>query len=405
MYGNAVYARAGDGVIEHDALNEMVNPNLDAGYPVILGIIREDAEVGHAVVADGYGYDFLTLYHHINMGWNGSDDLWYNLPDIDQSGPEYYDVVNGCIYNIFTYGSGEIISGRVTDTFRRPVSGATVIAHGWGGPYTAETNEKGIYALVKVNANSTYTLEVVKPGYSFTRSQVTTGRSGDVQNVSGNRWGINFTEDDALAGLVSDNSVEDFETADFSKFAWINSGDGKWGITFLERYSGTYSAETSKIGDGENATLEISVECTSGEITFFCKVSSEAACDYLKFYIDGVETAKWSGMKDWEIASFPVRAGTRNFEWTYSKDGSISRGSDTAWIDEIIFPIDYGKICDFDGDDKVDFIDFAFLAGQWQTSEKSKALDESTFNLTDLNDDGVVNIMDLEVFAENWLAD
>ena len=263
------------------------------------------------------------------------------MPDIDYSGPDYYDVVNGCVYNIYTYGSGEIISGRVTDVSGRPVSGATVIAHGWGGPYSAQTNEKGIYVLIKVNANSTYTLEVIKPGFSFTTSQVTTGRSGDVQNVSGNKWGIDFTEDDALAGFVSENSVEDFETADFSKFAWINSGDGKWGITFLERYGGTYGAGTDKIGDGENATLQVSIECISGYITFDYKVSSEEAYDYLKFYIDGVEMAKWSGMKDWEIASFPVEAGTRTFEWIYSKDGSISRGSDTAWIDEIVFPLDY----------------------------------------------------------------
>jgi len=259
------------------------------------------------------------------------------------------------------------------------------------------TNENGIYVFVKVNAYSTYTLSVIKPGYGFAEREVTTGRSGDIQNVSGNKWGVDFVGGDDAAGFTSGYSREDFETADFTKFAWVSSGDGNWDITFLERYAGTYGAETGKINDNESMTLRVSVECVSGDITFYRKVSSEPACDYLKFYIDGIEKIKWSGMEDWDAVTFPVAAGTRTFEWTYSKDGSISRGSDTAWIDEIVFPLDFGKFCDFDGNGMVDFVDFAFLAGQW--------LGHGTSGSPDLNGDGGVDFEDLNIFAENWLAD
>jgi hypothetical protein len=259
------------------------------------------------------------------------------------------------------------------------------------------TNENGIYALAKVNAHSTYTLSVIKSGYGFAAREVPTGRSGDIQNVSGNRWGVDFVAGDAAAGYTSDYSREDFETADFTKFAWVSSGDSNWDITFLERYAGTYGAETGNIDDNESMTIRVSVECTSGDITFYRKVSSEPACDYLKFYIDGVEMVRWSGMEDWDAVSIPVAAGTRTFEWTYSKDGSISRGSDTAWIDEIVFPLDYSRLCDFNGNDNVDFIDFAFLAGQW--------MGRNTSGSADLNGDGWVDFMDLKIFAENWLAD
>jgi thioredoxin 1 len=33
-----------------------------------------------------------------------------------------------------------------------------------------------------------------------------------------------------------------------------------------------------------------------------------------------------------------VDGGERTFEWTYSKDSSVSGGDDTAWIDDIVFP-------------------------------------------------------------------
>ena len=51
----------------------IINPNLDAGCPVMLGI----DPIGHAVPCDGYGYDLSTLYHHLNYGWSGNFNAWY----------------------------------------------------------------------------------------------------------------------------------------------------------------------------------------------------------------------------------------------------------------------------------------------------------------------------------------
>jgi hypothetical protein len=185
------YSNAVKGYNEDDdigpALNEMVNPNLDYHYPVILGINGPSG--GHAVIADGYGYDLSTLYHHLNLGWSGTDDAWYNLPNID-SAPSFTSV-HKCIYNIFVSGSGEIISGRVVDVNQDPISGATVTVQGPGDPNSAITNTEGIYALGKLSSASTYTIAVSKDGYTFGPPRpVATGVSGG--STSGNRWAVDF---------------------------------------------------------------------------------------------------------------------------------------------------------------------------------------------------------------------
>ncbi|MCP4607955.1 MAG: hypothetical protein GY845_04495 [Planctomycetes bacterium] len=133
--------------------------------------------------------------------------------------------------------------------------------------------------------------------------------------------------------------VEDFETNDFSKFSWSSYGEQSWEATRSERYSGVYSAGSGSIEDFESTTLEVSIDCVSGDITFYRKVSSEPRHDHLTFKIDGVEKGAWSGEEDWAEVSFPVDEGTRTFEWTYSKDGSDSEGDDAAWIDDIVFPV------------------------------------------------------------------
>ncbi len=166
----------------------MINPNLDAACPVVVYVGGEDT---HAVVCDGYGYNSSTLYHHLNLGWYGIDDAYYNLPDARCS-MEFNSVVT-CFYNIFIYDSNEIISGRVTNNAGSPLKDAVVTAQTIAGQtYTDTTDANGIYALVGVPSESTFTLNVTKPGYYFNSRQVTTSRSVDMSAFSGNRWAIDF---------------------------------------------------------------------------------------------------------------------------------------------------------------------------------------------------------------------
>ena len=185
-YSSAVYGNNSGGNVS-DASLTAINTNLDADLPVMLSIRSSSA--GHAIVADGYGYNAATLYHHLNMGWGGLDDAWYNLPNVDA----YYDfnTINFIVYNIFKTGSGEIASGRITDFNGYGLAGAVVTATNGSQNYSATSNDKGIYALWPLPSNTTYTVSVNLQGYSFS-SRVTTTDSSSYDN-SGNIWGLNFS--------------------------------------------------------------------------------------------------------------------------------------------------------------------------------------------------------------------
>ncbi|MFP3868463.1 MAG: DUF6623 family protein [Desulfobacteraceae bacterium] len=187
-YGNTNWGYSNNNNLPSAALNSMINSNLDARLPVILQV--NGSAGSHYLVGDGYGYHAATLYHHLNLGWCGAWDLWYNLPNIG-SNPSF-DTVTSCWYNIYAIGQGEIVSGRVGTLEGYPVPHVTVKAS-WGGQtFQTKTNARGIYAFGCVPANSTLKLEASGLGQTQSR-QVTTGTSKNGTIETGNLWNNNFT--------------------------------------------------------------------------------------------------------------------------------------------------------------------------------------------------------------------
>lgn len=134
---------------------------------------------------------------------------------------------------------------------------------------------------------------------------------------------------------IYDGFEENFETGDFSRYPWRHSGNASWGVVSDSVYEGTYAARSGDISDSGQSTLELEINVQGDNISFFRKVSSETNWDKLRFYIDGIEQNNWSGSVDWSQVSFPVTPGMHTFKWSYTKDSSISSGSDCAWIDQI----------------------------------------------------------------------
>lgn len=78
-------------------------------------------------MVDGYGYNSGLMYHHLNMGWGGLDDAWYQLPNFTAG--YTFNAMTDCVYNIYVSGTGEIISGRITSMAGLPLEGVTVTAY------------------------------------------------------------------------------------------------------------------------------------------------------------------------------------------------------------------------------------------------------------------------------------
>ena len=130
------------------------------------------------------------------MGWSGASDAWYNLPNVDLPPPDNYDLVDECVYNVYTSGAGlkgEIISGRVTDRKGNPISGVKVQATYRYGTFFNYTNSRGIYFLAQVPSATTFTMQASARRRRFPSRVVTTGTSTHGTTPPGNLWGVNFT--------------------------------------------------------------------------------------------------------------------------------------------------------------------------------------------------------------------
>lgn len=216
----------GQGGLHDRATREkIVHTNLDAGRPVLFGIYGYTSGHigdmnywgGHAVVGDGYGYQSVdgekTAYVHINMGWGGTDDVWYNIPEIDAansgahigSGGTTFLYMGSATFNIAATtedGVGEILSGRIYDEDRQPLAGAVVSVYENDALVkTTVSGERGVYGFI-LPGGHTYTVSarsadgrLVADPLTGIKLAATTGDSTyvvDSEEKVGNSWGNDF---------------------------------------------------------------------------------------------------------------------------------------------------------------------------------------------------------------------
>ncbi len=214
------------------------------------------------------------------------------------------------------------------------------------------TNISGILSCVSpyltiISAN-TINIPMLNQGNSVNASYII---KVDSLTPTGTNVVLNYQ---LLSGAYQSNSsyyqaiglvTEDFETANFTKFNWVQGGNTPWTITNANPYDGTYSAKSGAIANSQSTTLSILVNVASADtVSFYKKVSCENSSntipnwDYLEFFIDNTSMGKWDGEEAWSKSAYTITTGIHTLKWVYKKDSYGIAGSDCAWLDNIKFP-------------------------------------------------------------------
>ena len=241
---------SGTASIRTNVTARMMWSNFDAGIPVFVTV------PGHAIVADGYGFNEGVDYTHFNFGWSGQHDLWYNIPDLSAADIDFTNIYS-VVYNLFTKdGESEktaVLSGRavfdgngasgakariyragttelVKDVVANPygVFGATVPG---GEKYDIEVKAAdgtsagaiyGVKASAPKTSSANFTLDLVVDGSNLkvpTASVVGASSTTTKTTDLGNSWGNEV----ALASIAADDAVARAEIG--SEVKYYNSLD------------------------------------------------------------------------------------------------------------------------------------------------------------------------------------
>jgi hypothetical protein len=190
------------------------------------------------------------------------------------------------------------------------------------------------HASLAAGASATRTVTIANTSASGTAYAIVdtldaVGEGIETNNVSlGKPWqrpplaplSFNFNDELLPADMVMSGNA-----------AWAPATSGKGNNNTI------FILKAGTITDGQTTCVALSAAMSSS-VSFDYSVSSESGFDYLRFYIDGVQKGAWSGAVVW-TASGLIAAGTtglHEYKWCYMKDGVISSGSDTAWIDNIV---------------------------------------------------------------------
>ena len=335
------YCTGSERKITDDNVERAFLANLDAKAPVALGIYI------HAVVADGYGYVSGTLYTHLNLGWDGCANAWYNLPDVDATayGEDYTSsVLTEVVYNIHPTETRDLLTGRVLNENGEPVAGATVVATSGSDTANAVTDGKGIYAL-RVAGGKTWSVSATSGamhGSCWANVAISNlpifALDGAViigvyyEGLIGNSWGNDITLG------VENHPMSLADALDAPALTFTTGGVAGWLGDTAETYDGDDAARSGLTASDKDNWMETTV-CGPGTISFWWNVSSEENWDWLEFYVDGTLDSRISGTNTtWTQKSVEVSGGgNHTLRWRYVKDECTSVGEDCGWVDQVVW--------------------------------------------------------------------
>lgn len=149
----------------------------------------------------------------------------------------------------------------------------------------------------------------------------------------------------AAEGMATNRAIglvlEDFESGDLESFDWRPAATYGWTLVEEGAYDGDWSLKSATISHNQTSSIALGYDVQDNDsISFYVKVSSENNYDKLKFFINNQQRGEWSGNVAWGRQAYAVTPADSLFRWDYTKDGSVSSGTDCAWIDHLVLPAD-----------------------------------------------------------------
>jgi len=282
----------------------------------------------------------LDLTDNLGNTWSSTINVLLNAPVLDHTTFTIDDSAGN--------GNGKLDAGETLDL----IVDVTNIGHADIANLTATLGSISSYVTVNSTIANVANLNV--NGQQATTFNITVAANTPVGTYAEFPFDLTdgtYTHNATFAetiGIID----EDYETGDFTNYAWVNDPLYPWTIDNINVYEGVNSSKSGAgLPDSEVSHLLINVDVTApGDISFYKFVSSEQDYDFLQFYIDGNKQGEWSGIDNsWSFVSFPVTVGNHDLEWEYDKDSGWEDGEDCAWLDYIVFPpIDLGQSTNID---------------------------------------------------------
>ena len=133
-------------------------------------------------------------------------------------------------------------------------------------------------------------------------------------------------------------NMNDVVGSDNSLVTWYSGGDAPWQLNTSETDSGNSAIASGNISDDESSILLAVINDPHVKgLRYRYLVSSEEDFDFLTITQNGEVAGAVSGVNEtsYRTGSFVFTQATNRVAFSFDKDGSVSSGNDTAYIDSV----------------------------------------------------------------------
>ncbi len=287
------------------------------------------------VATNAQGSDTEAKVDYITVNSSGGDDIaeavdYPTLTFTKSGNANWYKVTD-----IYYYGNDSARSGAIGNSQSTTIQTSITVASTQAVKFYWKVSSESGYDYLKFYIDDTEktkisgTVNWTQVSYNVTAGTHTLKWSyiKDASVVSGTDCG--WVDKLEITTPASDPIAE---AVDYPGLTFTLSGNANWFSQTTTTYYGGDAAQSGDIGNSQTSTMQTTISGKTS-VKFYWRVSSEANYDYLRFYIDGVQQASISGSTSWAQKTYTVTSGSHTLKWSFTKDGSVSTGSDCGWVD------------------------------------------------------------------------